>query len=133
MTRFTLTVPLTLNDGAASPAEVFEYVETQLGRHAGGYSFTDSVGCWRSPDGVTYREPIRVFTIDGHETLHSVLTFLAEEIAFQLDQEAVYVTAALVEARLVRPFAPGTPAREAYSIRVDPGYEIQEQRERAGL
>lgn len=103
MTRYTLTVPLQLNDGTPTPDEELARIADELLDIAGGFTATDGTGTWRGDDRI-YVEPVRVFTIDladpadlARPWLHSV----AAEVAHRLDQEAVYVTEQAIDTALV--------------------------------
>lgn len=93
MTRWTVTVPVTLNDG--SPVEESDryWIESRIADIAGGFTATAGEGAWRSPDtGIWYREPVTVFTFDVPHFADVAVRNLAADIAQRLDQEAVYVT-----------------------------------------
>lgn len=98
MDRLTLTVPLSLNDGAPVTETELTAVERELCDIAGGFTFADGIGGWLSPDGVLYREAVRVYTLDvsgsDEERLAASyrLVSYAEFLAGALDQEGVYVT-----------------------------------------
>lgn len=92
MTRWTLTVPLTLNDGTPTAAEYIADIEEDIADIAGGFTATPGEGAWRSPDGDWYREPVTVYTFDVSHIADGEVRRLAADIAQLLDQEAVYVT-----------------------------------------
>jgi hypothetical protein len=113
--RITLHVPEELPDG--SPVEVarFEAYERalfELARRARGMTdageegFTlirGAVGTWRSPDGVTFREPMRLYCLDvadADEVLDD-LRSLSERIQAELNQEAIYLTIAPIDVLLI--------------------------------
>ena len=49
MTRYTLTVPLQLNDGTPTGALDILAIEDSLLDLAGGFTASDAVGSWRDP------------------------------------------------------------------------------------
>ena len=112
MTRFTLHVPLNLNDGSATPAEHIAHVEDTILATAGGYTATDAVGAWRDELGRVYRDSIRLYTVDTSdpETVSAALTVLAEYLALELEQEAIYATWQPLAAALVTAPAVEIPA-----------------------
>ena len=102
MTRFTLTVPLQRNDGEPVTELELGAIEVDLLSYFGGFTSTDSTGAWRADDGTVYREPVRVYTVDGaNPDASDRIVSLAQFIATGLEQEAVYVTAGEVHTRLV--------------------------------
>lgn len=109
MTRYTLHVPLLLNDGTPTPDWALSYVERELIRAGGGFTYTDGVGGWRSDSGVLYHEPIRLYFLDYagdmREQLDTArhLRDVAADVAQTLRQEAVYLTRQDVATELVTP------------------------------
>jgi len=99
MTRYTLHVPEVRNDGAPVEPEVFAEVEREILDRAEGFTLTHGIGAWRG-DGTTYREPVRMYHVDGEDVdLHDVALYVARI----LDQEAVYLTAQEILTTLVTP------------------------------
>lgn len=93
MTRYTLHVPLILNDGAPTPEDTLADVESDLLDLAGGFTATDGVGGWRG-DGTVYREPVRLYHIDTSDPdAPELLANLGRAVARWIGQEAVYLTA----------------------------------------
>jgi hypothetical protein len=103
--RYTLTLPLALNDGAPVDATTLATIEGDLLDVAGGFTATDSIGAWRAPDGAVYREPVRVYTLDVPDTRDAAerIRGIADIAAIAFDQEAIYVTRADVAPELVTP------------------------------
>lgn len=90
--RWTITVPLTLNDGTETPAWELHLAEVAILDIAGGFTATDGEGTWLDDDGQLYREPVRLFTFDVSHIADVEVLQLAQRLATRLDQEAVYVT-----------------------------------------
>jgi len=107
MTRYTLHVPEKYNDGTAVGQEVFAEIERSILDRAGGFTLTHGIGAY-SGAFAEYHEPVRLYAVDGGSEL--AMRVLAEKIAVALDQEAVYLTRAIVHADLI--YAP-TRKREA--------------------
>lgn len=108
--RWTLTVPLTLNDGTPVYAGDITAIESRLGDIAGGFTSADAVGAWRGED-QWYREPVRVYTFDVGYIADGDVRRLAADIARWLDQEAVYATRQDIVTFLVT-----APEREAVGV-----------------
>lgn len=104
MTRHTLTVPLTLNNGSPTPRAELRRIERQLASRFGGWTSVDGRGGWRDPDnGTTYAEAVRRFEIDTADPgAAEGLESLAATIARRLEQEAVYLTEQPITTTLVR-------------------------------
>jgi hypothetical protein len=102
MTRYTLTVPATLNDGAAVSLSDIAHIEARLLAIAGGLTLTHGIGAWAG-ESETYRESVRLYAVDTEESeyIAAPLRMLAEWIALTLDQEAVYLTSQEISARLI--------------------------------
>lgn len=98
MTRYTLHVPETRNDGSLVEPEVFAEIEGMILDRAGGYTLTHGIGAWRG-DGTTYREPVRLYAVDTD--VHAALVNIAHDVARMLDQEAVYLTAQEIAPTLI--------------------------------
>jgi hypothetical protein len=111
MTRYTLHVPLYLNDGTAVGDAYLESIEKALARRYGGYTRVESMGAWIGPDDALYREPMILLHVDADEEqvgwkTSDDLRGLAQLIAEALDQEAVYLT----EQPIVTHFVERVPA-----------------------
>lgn len=104
MIRYTLHVPETLNDGALVSEETFAQIEQTILNIAGGFTITPGIGGWLG-ESQTYREPVRLYLIDTDEDYRhgDKLHALAEEIAYELEQEAVYLTRQTIETYFVSP------------------------------
>lgn len=102
MTRLTLHIPLFLNDGTPTPESALEIIESDLLTVADGFTATDGIGAWRSDDGTTYREPVRLYAVDTDRPEYDArhIRHIAEWAAANLEQEAVYVTHAPIAAQL---------------------------------
>jgi hypothetical protein len=102
VTRYTLTVPATLNDGTLVPLAEIERIEARLIEIAGGFTLTHGIGAYRG-EAQTYSEPVRLYAVDTEtaEYVAAPLRMLAEYVALALDQEAVYLTSQEVNARLI--------------------------------
>lgn len=103
MTRYTLHVPLMLNDGTPTDESELATIEGHLLSLVGGFTTTDGIGAWRADDGTTYREPVRLYVADTDADVLPELRQLAERAARRLAQEAVYLTAAPIRAELIVP------------------------------
>ena len=102
MTRYTLHVPLQLNDGAPVDADTLATIESDLLDLAGGFTATEGIGAWRGNGGHVYREPVRLYHVDTAEPdAPELLAALASSVARWLDQEAVYLTAAPLATQLL--------------------------------
>lgn len=99
--RFTLHVPLALNDGSPADPSVLDDVESAILAAAGGFTLTTAVGAWQGEDGTVYREPIRLYLVDGDASVYGVLVQAAEVIRAAFEQEAVYLTRQVITPRLV--------------------------------
>lgn len=106
--RLTLYVPEAWNDGRPVALEQLQRYEDELIDLAGGFTLLRGVGGWRSERGEIVREPVRLYMIDvaRGSRARERLQALADRIAFELQQEAVYVTTWDVEAG----FMPGLSA-----------------------
>lgn len=114
MTRLTLHVPESFNDGTPIGPEVFETVEHDLLNIGGGFTLTHGIGAWRGDDGRTYREHVRMYAVDvpDRDAAWPRLAALAERLTVALDQEAVYFTESEIAPALVeRAVLNVTPAR----------------------
>jgi hypothetical protein len=98
--RFTLHVPEQLNDGTPTPLERLEQIEEALLVIAGGFTLTHGIGAWKSGDTI-YREPVRLYHTDADEADGLLLAELARNVARDLQQEAVYLTATDIDAQLI--------------------------------
>ena len=104
---WTLIVPEAFNDGTPVPLEQLAAYETELVEIFDGYTLTSAIGAWRSPAGVTFREPIRKYELDTSDTaVHQKLLTLASRIALELAQDATYLRVAPVTRHLISGAAP---------------------------
>lgn len=102
MNRYTLHIPLYLNDGTPTPEPELRLIENAVISLAGGFTATDGIGAWRG-DAETYREPMRLLAVDTADDIGPELLRIAERAAVRLDQEAVYVTRQEIETYLIAP------------------------------
>lgn len=104
MTRYTLHVPEHYNNGDPVSSEYFAEVEARIEDVAGGWTLTHGIGGWLGDDG-RYREPVRLYAmdVDDLDALRASIALrgLAQKIARELDQEAVYLTAQEIAPTLV--------------------------------
>lgn len=101
-TRWTITVPATLNDGTPTPLDAIEHIEARIAAIGGGFTATAGEGVWRDPkSGIVYREPITVYTFDVTHIADGQVKRLASDIAQLLDQDAVYASRQDVSTYLV--------------------------------
>ena len=101
MTRFTLHVPERHNDGSPVAPARLEVIESSLLAIGGGFTLAHGVGAWRSDDGTIYREPVRLYAVDTAEPdAGDRLRALAADVAWGLEQEAVYLTAQAIDTTL---------------------------------
>ena len=103
MTRYTLHVPKRENGWPHKPFSAlrFELVEDELVEIAGGFTTVDGFGGWDG-DGLSYREPVRLYHIDTDDPeAERRLLSLAERVARQFKQEAVYLTRQEIQTYLV--------------------------------
>ena len=107
MTRYTLHVPLYDNDFRPFPAQTIAEIEQRLLGIFGGFTKAPGmVGAYRG-ENRDYHEPIDLYHVDSADPAAAgILTRMAQKIAAELGQEAVYLTAQTIETFLV------TPARE---------------------
>lgn len=104
MVRYTLHVPLALNDGTPIPDEEIHGVEKRLLTLAGGFTRTEGLGGWLGEDGTIYREPMALFHVDDRgQNFGASMVDLARLVATAFQQEAVYLTTAPLAADLIRP------------------------------
>lgn len=101
MTRFTITVPEQYNDSSPVSPDYFETFEQRLLNIAPGFTLTNSIGAWRDDSGRVYHEPVRVYAVDCDDDSGPAFHELAVDVALELEQEAVYVTAAPIAPSLV--------------------------------
>lgn len=104
MTRYTLHVPLYDNNFRPFPAEDLADIDSQLLGLFGGFTKAPGmVGAYRG-ENRDYHEPIDLYYIDTAEPqAQDVLLRLAQRLAQQFDQEAIYVTRQEIETFLVEP------------------------------
>lgn len=102
MTRFTLHVPITLNDGREVAREVFDELEHRLLGTVGGFTKSRGIGGWRGEE-QDYREHVDLYHVDTDDSssTRGVLVRLAQWLASTLEQEAVYLTAQEIVTELV--------------------------------
>ena len=107
-TRYTVTVPLALNDGTPLDAVTLDTLERELLDIGGGFTATDAQGAWRADDGTIYRDPVRVYALDIPDTPHNRAAIMrfADAVAIAADQLAVYVTESPIVTHLVTPVIP---------------------------
>jgi len=103
VTRYTLTVPATLNDGTLVPCSDIDHIEARLIALVGGFTLTHGIGSWREDATVYHSEAVRIYAIDTDEPEYvaAPLRMLAEWIALTLDQQAVYLTEQEISVRLI--------------------------------
>lgn len=102
MTRFTLHLPLYLNDGTPVGDDYIATVEDAILRRAGAFTRVEAIGAWRAADGTVYREPVALFHIDSDSIeAGKALHDLAEAVQHGLAQDAVYLTQQPIAASLV--------------------------------
>lgn len=108
MTRYTLHIPEQYNDGSLIPPEDLREYEREIEEIAGGFTLTHGIGGWRG-DEQTYREPVRLYSADVGHDLNSAIRrsfqALAQKIATDLSQEAIYLTRQEIETFMVAPVA----------------------------
>jgi hypothetical protein len=115
MQRLTVHIPEVLRDGSQVPPQLHASYEDELleivldamlesGVGEPGLTIVGNVvGAWLAPDGMRYRESMRLLMVDvanSQELMDGVLR-LADRIRDELDQHAVYVTATPVEPMVV--------------------------------
>lgn len=102
MYRYTLHVPLVLNDGEPVRPEYIEGVGRALADMFEGFTRVDGVGGW---DGDRlYIEPVALFHVDtdngeAEHLLRDYAGFLASALA----QECIYLTVQPITTRLIAP------------------------------
>jgi hypothetical protein len=104
--KFNLQVfaPVNLNSGEPAPPDALAHVERVLCKLGGGATITDAVGVWHSPEGRTYREPVRIVETDAvgvRAVLWRMLAELAQRVGRELDQVAVYVRMREIDAEAI--------------------------------
>lgn len=97
--RLTLHVPEILNDGSSVGYELLEAYERELLKLAGGFTLRNAIGAWRSHEGVLYREPVRLYSIDVPTASNArrAVAALALRIGHELGQQVVYLTVVPIE------------------------------------
>lgn len=100
MTRYTIHVPTILNDGSPVAQGELALIESQILAVAGGYTVTRGFGAWQD-NGITYRDPVKLYAVDSAEDIAPELIRIAERAAKRLAQEAVYMTAQDISVTLV--------------------------------
>lgn len=89
----TINVPKLTNAGVPIPAVLDTTIDAILTKF-GGATVADGFGCWRNPEGKVYREPMNIVTVaydEDDNANDAALTKIAEAVAVDADQEAVYV------------------------------------------
>ena len=105
--RYEIIVPRRYNDGSAVPDALFERYRSKLLEVFGGMTVYESVSGYSVSVSDVFRdgEPHRVIVVDANRSgdlvARAIIEFIAGEIANELDQEAVYVTASPCESFLV--------------------------------
>ena len=103
MNRYTLHVPLVLNDGAPTPRAALRGIEDRLVDRFGGFTATTGTGGWKGADRA-YVEPVQLYHVDTDRYgVWDELRELAQTIATQLGQEAVYITRQTIFAAMIAP------------------------------
>jgi hypothetical protein len=104
MTRFTLHIPEQCNGGELISPEALATLEDRIIARAGGFTMTRATGAWCDEDTrVVYRESIRLYAIDGDESLRQPIQDLADAIALAFHQVATYVTEQAISTTLIYP------------------------------
>lgn len=114
MQRITLHVPEARNDGSAVAPDQLAAYEDALLEIAGGFTLTHSIGAWRSLSGSTCREPQRLYSVDVAEAVAaSKVLAVAQRIAFDLEQQVLYVTSSsIADKSLLGGVAPAVASNE---------------------
>lgn len=108
MIRYTLTVPVYLNDGTRVPNRWTVKLERDIADIMGGFTRLDGFGGWLGA-GVTregnrklYREPISVYQVDsGDPFAPTLMEGFAHRVKSELEQECVYLTRQDISVTLV--------------------------------
>ncbi len=109
MLRYTLTLPMTRNNGRDLTAE-HAHIRSRLLRDFDGFTAHKARGYWRGADDMRYAENVVVYTVDVDPTAHkwrgnggpfNVLRELAEALKLTCEQEAIYLTRQPVETFLI--------------------------------
>lgn len=114
--RYTLTVPVYDNNGA-SLLTLHDEVRARLAGAFGAYTEHRAYGAW--PSEHPGHEPNRVYTVDvqerGDAIVSTALYGLAQYVARDARQDAVYLTRQLIETWLVTaPDSPPVPSPNPY-------------------
>lgn len=108
--RYTLTAPITDNDGRTLPIlpigrdheRYQDFARRIVADRFGGYTEQVARGYWTSSDGCeTFSEEVIVFTIDAFPDDWTDVMKLAARIKEYADQDAVYVTRQTIERELI--------------------------------
>jgi hypothetical protein len=102
MTRYTLHVPEQFNDGREIPGYLLDEIELDLAERFGGYTRTSATGGWRADDGTIHIEPMQLYIVDSAAPgTAGRLSVLAERLARDLKQDAIYLTEQEIQTYLV--------------------------------
>lgn len=108
MARYALHVPERLNDGSLIPSDYFVALEHELIALARGFTRTSATGGWRGV-GDMHRDPVALYFIDtSDQRAGARLLDIAQRIARELAQEAVYVTRQEIDTFVVAAMPPIT-------------------------
>jgi hypothetical protein len=103
MYRYTLHVPLVMNDGRAVPPDSLDGVARALVGMFGGFTRVDGFGGWDGANAL-YLEPVALFHVDSdHPEAENLLAGYAGTLAAALAQECVYLTVQPITTRLIQP------------------------------
>lgn len=104
MTRYTLHLPLVLNDGTPMDDAIHDYARDQLHQLSTGWTEIVATGHWTLDNGDAVDEPVRLFIIDLPETEDYVgkLSSIGHMLKLLADQEAVYLTAEPIRTYYIR-------------------------------
>ena len=105
MTRFTLYVPASLNDGHTVPNRWTVDFERRLAVEFGGFTRIDAIGGWKSPTEEVIREPMRLYVVDISESAAEFAAMrmrqFAELVKHDLEQECVYLTRDTIDVHMI--------------------------------
>ena len=93
MTRYTLTVPVCLNDGTRVPNRWTVKLERDMADIMGGFTRADGMGGWKSPDGSLVLEPVHLYAVDSDDPFApTLMEGFAHRVKSELEQQCVYLT-----------------------------------------
>jgi hypothetical protein len=95
--RHTLHVPTLHSDGTRAPRALITWIEDRLIELGGGFTRLNAHGGWKREDGSNERDDLLIYVVDLAEASPLALGSIAQRVAVELDQDAVYLTVQTLE------------------------------------